>query len=138
MLLKQPAIGRQCDPALEDLQGKLVVQRLASRFPTMKRLDLEGNKLGNATAQTLADHLCSGWSLNTLNLKRNCVGDAGAQRLAEVIARHPAIHMNLETNELGKNGEDAIRDALVTALRCGAKPNFQPYFLLRDARTVVA
>ena len=104
----------------------------------MKRLDLEGNKIGDATAQALGDLLSSGWPLETLNLERNCVGDAGAQRLAEVIARHPAIRMNLEANELGKNGEDAIRDALVTALRCGAKPDFQPYFLLRDARAVVA
>ena len=119
------------------MQGKSAVQRLASRFRTMKRLDLEGNKFGDATAQALADHLSSGWPLSTLNLKQNCVRDAGAQKLAEVIARRPAIHMNLENNELGAKGEEAIRDALITALRCGAKPNVQPYFLLREARAAV-
>ena len=66
------------------------------------------------------------------------MGDTGAQRLAEVIARHPALHLNLENNELGAKGEDAIRDALIKALRCGAKPKFQPYFLLREARAAVA
>ena len=103
----------------------------------MKRLDLGRNKLGDATAQALGDLLSSGWPLKTLNLERNCVGDAGAQRLAGVIARHPAIQMNLEANELGETGKDAIRDALITALHRGAKPDFQPYFLLREARAEV-
>ena len=66
--------GRQCDPGLQDMQGKSLVQRLASRFRTMERLDLEGNKLGDATAQALADCLSSDWPLNTLNLKRKLHG----------------------------------------------------------------
>ena len=138
MLLKQPTIGRWCDPALEDMQGKFVAQRLASRFPTMKRLDLGRNKLGDATAQALGDLLSSGWPLKTLNLKGNYVGDAGAQRLAKVIAMHPAIHMNLEKNKLGETGKDAIRDALITVLRRGENPNVQPYDLLTEARAAVA
>ena len=138
LVLFQETIGRQCDPALEDLQGKFVVQQLASRFPTMKRLDLEGNKLGDATAQALGDLLSSGWPLETLNLERNCVGDAGAQRFAEVIARHPSIQMNLEKNKLGETGKDAIRDALITVLRRGENPNVQPYDLLTEARAAVA
>ena len=104
----------------------------------MKRLDLEGNKIGDATAQALGDLLSSGWPLKTLNLKGNYVGDAGAQRLAKVIAMHPAIHMNLEKNKLGETGKDAIRDALITVLRRGENPNVQPYDLLTEARAAVA
>lgn len=132
-------VGRQCELALEDSQGKFLLQRLADRFQGLKRLDLENNKIGDAAVQVLADRL-SGWLVEYLNLKKNCVKEAGAKCLANVISqpRPASLILNLEQNELQKEGEDALREALITALRRNDKPNFRPYSLLKEARAAVA
>ncbi|KAF8929331.1 hypothetical protein BGZ52_002349, partial [Haplosporangium bisporale] len=52
---------------------------------TLTTLDLESNSIGDDGAQTLAEALKTNNTLTTLYLEDNSIGDNGAQALAEVL-----------------------------------------------------
>ena len=80
---------------------------------TLERLDLYGNRIGDAGAMALATALQTNTSLKALDLRLNKIGDAGAKDLAT------ALHTNTSLTTLDLHG-NIIRDAgakdLATAL----------------------
>ncbi len=79
----------------------------------LKTLDLSYNPLGDRGAQTLAASLRKLNCLEKLDLMHCQIGDEGALALAEALRERPALHTNLDYNEIGDEGLGALR-------RCGS------------------
>ena len=82
--------------------------------PSLRTLDLEWNRVGDAGAGALARALSSGSSmLERLGLKRNQLGDAAAVALSETLRTNQRLQvLSLEGNAIGAEGVRAIGSAL--------------------------
>ena len=88
---------------------------ILSQSTRMKHLDLEGNNIKAAGAQSLASGNLA--SLTSLNLNRNRIGAAGAQSLAS--GNLAALtSLDLRHNNIGNVGAQALASGNLSALTC--------------------
>jgi hypothetical protein len=82
-------------------------------------LNLNGNKVGNAGAQHLANMLTRNTILKELHLRSNEIGDQGAVDLAHVLEchNHTLTWLDLEKNQLGDAGVIAMARAVLVNSR---------------------
>ena len=72
-------------PWCESSDGVRILERLRNNDPTLRYLSKSSLREGDAVA--LGEALKTNATLQTLNLERNSVGDAGASALGEEIGR---------------------------------------------------
>ncbi|CAK0818531.1 unnamed protein product [Prorocentrum cordatum] len=115
-------------PALE------VVGMLAAPVPSLRKLHLQKNALGEAGGRALAEALGRGATpqLQELGLDQNALGEAGGVALAEALGRGatPQLQsLHLCENALGEAGGAALAEALGR----GATPQLQSFSLAENA-----
>ncbi|CAK0877218.1 unnamed protein product [Prorocentrum cordatum] len=88
----------------------------SSATPALRELNLDGNDLPPAVAQTLGEALLRAPALHLLLLASNSVGDVGARALATALPRAPALRqLGLSCNGVGYAGAKALALALPRA-----------------------
>ncbi|KAF9391584.1 ATP-binding cassette, sub-B (MDR TAP), member 4 [Podila verticillata] len=86
---------------------------------TLTTLDLKSNSIGDDGAQALAEALKTNNTLTALYLGDNSIGDDGAQVLAEALKTNLTLTtLYLEDNSIGDNGAQALAEVLQTNLTC--------------------
>jgi Ran GTPase-activating protein (RanGAP) involved in mRNA processing and transport len=93
-----------------DVGGVLVKEKL-SPLAGLNALHISGNRVGDAGAQAIAQHLTA---LQSLNIRDNRVGDAGAQAIAQHLTALQSLDISF--NRVGEAGAQAIAQHL-TALQ---------------------
>ena len=93
---------------------KILIQ-LYKNDPTLTKLDLVGDNIGDSGAQALAEALKVNQSITSLALENNNIGDSGAQALAEALKDNQAITWlslwdnNISSEELNNQIEAKIK-----------------------------
>jgi Ran GTPase-activating protein (RanGAP) involved in mRNA processing and transport len=80
----------------------------------LQRLNLDGNRIGDAGARALSALINAGNSqLVSLELFKNGIGNAGADAIAEAFTFSSTLaHLDLQQNSIGEPGAGAIAEAL--------------------------
>ena len=106
------------DMADAGLVGLLRTLRQPSVAPKLRYLGLAQNRIADAGAAALADHLVSAATpkLEHLELRENAIGDAGAEELARALPCARRLrHLSLYHNAIGRQGARALALALAQA-----------------------
>jgi Ran GTPase-activating protein (RanGAP) involved in mRNA processing and transport len=86
---------------------------LSSKNSVIEKLDLSGNKLGDAEVGIFARLLLANQNLKSLVLCHNIIGDAGALELAVALRQNNTLDLlDLAVNDIGSDGANALADAL--------------------------
>lgn len=85
-----------------------VAALIATSLPSLTRLDLSGNIIGDAGAITLANSTLFG-RLQMLDLTANQIGDAGAQALASSAFAETIGRLDITKNPMSQVGQSALR-----------------------------
>lgn len=96
---------------------------LAAPSSRLRRLDLDGNDIGDDGAESVARALATNDTLEELELSRNGIGERGARALAAALAENGTLR------ELGVGGNPGVGPAAAAAL---AKALARPGGALRD------
>jgi hypothetical protein len=95
-------------PHAEWLAGGVLAQ-----CPALVHLDLSGNHIEDAGAESLAGVLRQCAALAHLDFSENQIGEAGAVSLAGVLGQCTAMaHLNLSNNEIGPDGAESLAGVL--------------------------
>ena len=82
---------------------------------TLTNLDLQGNNIGPAGAESLATALKTNTTLTNLDLSDNNLGPVGAESLATALKTNTTLtNLNLFYNDLGPAGAESLATALKT------------------------
>ena len=82
---------------------------------TLTNLDLQGNNIGPAGAESLATALKTNTTLTNLDLSYNNIGSAGAESLATALKTNTTLtNLNLSLNNIGPAGAESLATALKT------------------------
>ncbi|KAF9308059.1 hypothetical protein BGZ91_007991 [Linnemannia elongata] len=85
---------------------------------TLTTLNLDENSIGDNGAQALAEALKTNSTLTTLELQNNSIGYNGVQALAEALKTNSTLTtLYLDGNSIGDNGAEALR-RVSTTTRC--------------------
>ncbi|KAG0204571.1 hypothetical protein BGX28_003542 [Mortierella sp. GBA30] len=80
---------------------------------TLTTLNLQLNSIGDSGAQAISKALKSNSTLTTLNLRYNSVGEDGAHALSEALKTNSTLStLDLESNSIGDKGAYALSEAL--------------------------
>ncbi|KAF9342539.1 hypothetical protein BGX26_007326, partial [Mortierella sp. AD094] len=80
---------------------------------TLVTLNLDLNSIGDSGAQALAEALRTNSTLTALNLSNNLIRSNGAQALAEALKTNSTLNtLNVWNNSIGDNGARALSEAL--------------------------
>ena len=72
---------------------------------TVQRLELHGNRIGNAGAEAMAQMLGTNRTMTHLDLSNNEIGDEGAILLARGLRHNPTITaLSLRNNDISRQG----------------------------------
>ena len=95
----------------EDMEEKVI--SVLNSFPTIETLNLQRCNIGDAGASFLAETLKSNTSLKTVNLDVNNIGDEGAWTLAEALKANTTLkELNLFCNNIGDESAQVFAEAL--------------------------
>jgi len=92
-----------------------IAVRLRANDPSMEDLDLFAEGIGPEGLEVIADALESNTTVVLCFLGMNRLGDAGAVRLARIMAKHPRMSsIFLRDNDIGSRGSIAVCHALLS------------------------
>jgi len=94
---------------LTDAEADSLANALGSM--SFQVLKLSGNKFSDAGAQKLAAVLAANGRLQELHLDGNAIGNSGAQALAGLLGRGKLAALNLNGNKIGDAGAAAVAQA---------------------------
>eukprot|EP00826_Nyctotherus_ovalis_P026373 TRINITY_DN20605_c0_g1_i2.p1 TRINITY_DN20605_c0_g1~~TRINITY_DN20605_c0_g1_i2.p1 ORF type:complete len:315 (+),score=98.16 TRINITY_DN20605_c0_g1_i2:160-1104(+) len=95
--------------------GVLHLSRFLSKSTTLRELSLEWNSLGASVhgLEILCSALAENVSIASLDLRNNCITEAGAQALATLVRANTSLQkIDLRWNEIGTEGARVIIAAL--------------------------
>ena len=89
------------------------IVRLQQNDPTLTKLDLSSQKIGDREARVLAKALAQNTTLLVLELSENQIGNAGAYALADALKVNSSLStLRLSRNKIGGAGVCALADML--------------------------
>ncbi|KAG0007408.1 hypothetical protein BGZ82_005419, partial [Podila clonocystis] len=82
----------------------------------VQHLTIRSDALSSTSARdNVVSSILANWTLSTLNLSVNSIGDNGAQALSEALKTNSTLTtLNLSGNSIGNNGAQALSEALKT------------------------
>lgn len=91
--------------AVEDLQACAAIAEQLKISQTIRLVELDGNRLGDAGVEQISQVLCSGSSMQLLSLANNEIGDAGIKSIAENLESNNTLsRLELSGNRCGAVG----------------------------------
>ncbi|XP_011270823.1 hypothetical protein CAOG_09090 [Capsaspora owczarzaki ATCC 30864] len=104
-------------PTLSNMELSSMTERQRELYDQVKNADgelkLDGNRIGEAGAQAIAEALKMNTTLTQLDLQLNQIGDEGAQAIAEALRANTTLTwLKLSYNQIGDAGAQAIAEAL--------------------------